>query len=296
MLNASGKKILKSIHIILVSIWIGALFIILFMQIIKSSAFDIVDYVPVNKLIFRIFDGVIVNISIAVAISGLVFSLFTNWGFFKFRWIIIKWLSVLLLAAIIIVFAVPSFNGMAALSDTFGVKSYNMVDYLKTEYDVYIYTILQLTILIFIVFISVIKPWGQRKQKIKINRKLVVFIGLISGILLFASILMQYLQLTHYRNLPIHEIDLAKVEDGSYIGQVTFGFEYKVKAIVENHKITNIEILQNRDNFYAKLAEGITYKIIRDQKINSDAITGATTTSKVLIKAIEVAIEGNKNR
>jgi uncharacterized protein with FMN-binding domain len=152
-----------------------------------------------------------------------------------------------------------------------------------------------LILLIFIVFISVIKPWGQRKQKIKINRKLVVFIGLISGIILFASMLMQYLQLTHYRNLPIQEIDLTKVEDGSYIGEVTYGFEYKVKVIVENHVIKNILILQNRDNFYAKLAEGITYKIIKDQTLNSDAVTGATTTSKVLLKAMEVAVEGSED-
>ena len=60
--------------------------------------------------------------------------------------------------------------------------------------------------------------------------------------------------------------------------------------IVENHKIENIEIIKNRDSFYARLAEGITHKIIREQKVNIDAVTGATTTSKILMKAVETAI------
>jgi uncharacterized protein with FMN-binding domain len=106
---------------------------------------------------------------------------------------------------------------------------------------------------------------------------------------------MQYLQLTHYRNLPINEIDLDRVEDGEYVGEANYGFEYKVRVLIKNHQIEDIVILQNRDSFYAILAEGIKFKIIRDQKINSDAITGATTTSKMLMKSIESAIVSSKN-
>jgi uncharacterized protein with FMN-binding domain len=157
------------------------------------------------------------------------------------------------------------------------------------------FTILQLILLIFIVFISVIKPWGQRKQKVKVNRKIVFSAGLIIGVLLTASSIMQYLQLTHYRNLPINEIDLDRVEDGEYVGEANYGFEYKVRVLIKNHQIEDIVILQNRDSFYAILAEGIKFKIIRDQKINSDAITGATTTSKMLMKSIESAIVSSKN-
>ena len=101
---------------------------------------------------------------------------------------------------------------------------------------------------------------------------------------------MQYSQLVHYRNLPIVEVNLSNIEDGEYIGKANYGFEYEVKVYVENHKIENIEIIKNRDSFYARLAEGITHKIIREQKVNIDAVTGATTTSKILMKAVETAI------
>lgn len=52
----------------------------------------------------------------------------------------------------------------------------------------------------------------------------------------------------------------------------------------------NVFLIKNRDSFYARLAEGIKHKIIREQKINIDAVTGATTTSKILMKAVEAAI------
>ena len=292
MLSSTGKKILLSIHIIFVSIWIGGLIVILLIQFTKSDGAINTHLVIVDRMIFTLFDVIIVNVSIAVAISGLVFSMFTKWGFFKFRWIIFKWLSILSLAVFIMAFTGPSINGMAALSDTFGVESYNTPDYLKFEKNVISFTILQLLLLILIVFISVIKPWGQREQKFKVNRKIVVSIGLTTLIFLIVSSIIQYLELSHYRNLPIGAIDLDKVEDGLYFGEAKYGFEYKVKVVVRNHSIKDIVILQNRDSFYAVLAEGIKFKIIREQRINPDAITGATTTSKILMKSIEDAIGG----
>ncbi len=114
--------------------------------------------------------------------------------------------------------------------------------------------------------------------------------GLIAGITLTGSVLAQYLQLAHYRNLAINEIDLYQIDDGYYTGKVDYGFEYTVGVEIENHTIKNIDVIKNRDNFYARLAEGIRYKIAAEQKINLDAVTGATTTSMILLKAIETAI------
>ena len=96
--------------------------------------------------------------------------------------------------------------------------------------------------------------------------------------------------MVHYRSLAIRDIRLERIEDGYYTGSIDYGFEYEVGIQIDNHLIRNIDILKNRDSFYAKLAEGITHKIIGEQKVNLDAVTGATTTSKILMKAIETAL------
>jgi uncharacterized protein with FMN-binding domain len=138
-----------------------------------------------------------------------------------------------------------------------------------------------------------LKPWGQRKLSIQINRKIVLSIGIISGLLIGASAISQYLQLSHYRNLPINELSLDDIEDGYYTGRVDYSFKYEVRVLIENKSIKKVEIVRNRDNHYAILATGITQKIIREQKIDIDAVTGATTTSKIFLKALEQAVKKN---
>jgi uncharacterized protein with FMN-binding domain len=56
--------------------------------------------------------------------------------------------------------------------------------------------------------------------------------------------------------------------------------------------IVGVGVVQNRDSEYARFAEGIIPRVIEKQSPDVDGITGATTTSKCLMKAIETALEG----
>lgn len=90
------------------------------------------------------------------------------------------------------------------------------------------------------------------------------------------------------RQMEIQNVDTKNIQDGEYIGSFSYsGFEYKVKTIVQGHRIADIKILQNRDTKHAKSAEGVISEIIEKQSPNVDAISGATTTSKALMKAVE---------
>lgn len=90
------------------------------------------------------------------------------------------------------------------------------------------------------------------------------------------------------RNMDIQDIDLKKIDDGEYIGSFSYSnFEYKVKTIIRDHKIKDIIILQNRDTKHSKRAEGVIPRIIKRQTPDVDAVSGASTTSKALMKAVE---------
>ncbi len=90
------------------------------------------------------------------------------------------------------------------------------------------------------------------------------------------------------RQMDIQNIDISSLGDGEYIGSFTYsGFEYEVKTIVNDHKIKDIVILHNRDTKHAKKAEGVVPEIIKNQTPDVDAVSGATTTSKALMKAVE---------
>jgi len=94
------------------------------------------------------------------------------------------------------------------------------------------------------------------------------------------------------RQLSIIHIDLQRTKDGSYDGDFTYGnYTYVVKVTVLNHKIERIDIINNRDTGPAKAAEGVIPRVIEQQKNDVDAVSGATTTSKALLKAIERALQ-----
>lgn len=96
------------------------------------------------------------------------------------------------------------------------------------------------------------------------------------------------------RETTFDEIDVANVSDGIYIGEYDVNFIYaKVEVTVENGKIVSISILEHR-NERGKSAETVIEKIIEKQKIDVDAISGATNSSIVIKKAVENAFKGEQ--
>lgn len=89
----------------------------------------------------------------------------------------------------------------------------------------------------------------------------------------------------------INTIDIQKVEDGTYEG------EYKttmVKAIVKvsakNKVITQLDIVKH-DCGLGKKAEKITNNVLKAQSLQVDTISGATLSSRVILKATQNALD-----
>lgn len=111
------------------------------------------------------------------------------------------------------------------------------------------------------------------------------------GVFYFTYIATNNRILEEVRNTEIKDIDLTQVADGDYIGDFSYSKSYcKVEVTVKNHKIEDIKILKNSKSAHGKKAEAVISKIIEEQKNNVDVISGATTTSKALLKAVESAL------
>ena len=92
-------------------------------------------------------------------------------------------------------------------------------------------------------------------------------------------------------NIVITDIDISKILDGTYTGECNVDFIYaKVEVIVKAGAIIKINLIEHKNGKGAP-AEKITQDIIRKQKLDVDAISGATNSSKVIKKAIENALE-----
>jgi len=85
--------------------------------------------------------------------------------------------------------------------------------------------------------------------------------------------------------------DLTIVTDGVYRGNYTVGpARAALDVIVQNHRIIRIEIIEPAGNPGNSPARKIINQIIKRQSLNIDAVTGATATSKAVLKAVENAL------
>ena len=92
------------------------------------------------------------------------------------------------------------------------------------------------------------------------------------------------------REIHIQDIDISEAEDGVYVGEYDAGYIYaKVEVTIENGIIAELRILEH-GNERGEAAEGITEEIKRQQKLDVDAVTGATNSSNVIKKAVQNAL------
>ena len=130
----------------------------------------------------------------------------------------------------------------------------------------------------------------------KISRKkiilsIVIFIftiGLIEGAVYLKNVA-DYKQAV--KETTFDEINISDVSDGVYIGEYDVNFIYaKVEVTVQNGEITDIIILEHRHE-HGKAAETVINEIVDEQRIDVDAVSGATNSSIVIKKAVENALK-----
>ncbi|AAK80711.1 uncharacterized protein with FMN-binding domain [Clostridium acetobutylicum] len=119
-----------------------------------------------------------------------------------------------------------------------------------------------------------------------------VSIGLVVGVRYFVSVKNYQ---NKVRDTEIREVALSKVKDGNYIGSYDADFvQAKVKVEIKCHRITSIKLLEHKTE-RGKRAEVIPYMVVKAQSLKVDTITGATNSSKVILKSIEKALEKGEN-
>jgi uncharacterized protein with FMN-binding domain len=132
---------------------------------------------------------------------------------------------------------------------------------------------------------------GNRRVAIKIITG-VIIVSLAVGIYFAANYVYQ---LSEYKkriaDISISNINLSKIPDGSYTGSYdAIMIAAKVQVTISDHTIKDVKILYHK-NERGKKAEVIVNEIKSAQSLKVDTITGATNSSKVILKAVQNALQ-----
>ena len=97
--------------------------------------------------------------------------------------------------------------------------------------------------------------------------------------------------LNYISEIELTTPDISGIQDGVYNGVFeTPALSAEVDVIVEDHRIIEI-LINNHNHGRGADAERITEEVIINQSVEVDAISGATNSSLVILKAIQNALE-----
>ncbi len=128
----------------------------------------------------------------------------------------------------------------------------------------------------------------------KKSKKVLLIIFILVLIMFIVGKIAIVNMIRNVQHISVSMPDLSNIQDGNYIGEYSITPVYvKVEVTVNNHQITSIAILQH-DNGLGSTAESIVNDVVEEQSLDIDAVSGATVSSKCILKAVENAIENSK--
>lgn len=158
-LNRSQQNLLKTFHLIASSIWMVC---VITMTLLPYIAKDITngDELYMYNLIYHFIDIYIVTpAAIVTLITGLIYSIYTKWGFFKHGWLIYKWIVTFVVIIAGTFYLGPMVTEMLEITNIKRIEALNDPYY---QYGVTVgiwSSIFITTSLIIAVVVSVYKPW-----------------------------------------------------------------------------------------------------------------------------------------
>ena len=91
--------------------------------------------------------------------------------------------------------------------------------------------------------------------------------------------------------MQINNVDLNSLSDGTYRGSFRgYRWSNSVEVVIESNRIADIRITEKHRFHREELIQELTSRIIDEQSIDVDTVSGATVSSKAFLKAIENAL------
>ena len=166
-LTTKGLKWLKGFHLLAVSCWVGGALSLILLYFLKEGVTDGGVLYGINKSIHHVDNAIVVIPgAIGCLFTGLIYSLFSNWGFFKHTWLTFKWIVTLVAIIFGTFFLGPWETAMMEISGKIGMSSWGNAAYLYNQKMNLLFGSMQVTILMITIFISILKPWKKKHPEL----------------------------------------------------------------------------------------------------------------------------------
>ncbi len=166
-LTLSQQKMLKTVHLIAVSIWLSNVVALLFLPLVSRNITSGDELYMYNVMYHFIDMFLLTPAAILTLVTGLIYSIFTKWGFFKHGWLVYKWLATLFIIITGTFYLGPMVTKLLGIVDIKRLDALQDQYYLQGETIGLYAAIINSLLLIIAVVVSVYKPWKNIRKTAK---------------------------------------------------------------------------------------------------------------------------------
>jgi uncharacterized membrane protein len=152
-LNKSGMQWMRVLHAFSVSIWFGSVVCIFGLAVICFFHLNENVFLTIAPLVPKLYQKIVMPAAIFTIIQGIIYGFFTGWGFFKNKWILFKWISVLLIIMC---------TGLGSIGQMFSVLASVEAAHFSGGFAdgglVLLFISLQILFMLIMIILSVFKP------------------------------------------------------------------------------------------------------------------------------------------
>lgn len=161
-ISAKGQKWLKAFHILFACLWVGGA-ISVNLMLFFLTADDGMQLYGINESINFIDIWIIIPGNLGIILTGIIYSLFTHWGWFKHKWVTVKWCIAVYGMVFGTIWLGPWAGSLEHISEIEGLKALTNDVYRNNIMMLYGWGSFQAATIVFAAFISTLKPWKKRR-------------------------------------------------------------------------------------------------------------------------------------
>jgi uncharacterized membrane protein len=164
-LGKNGMRTLKVLHLFTACLWLGGSFGLNLMLLLPWEPGGDAGLVSYGEACKFVDDFVVIPGAVGCLVTGLLFSVLSHWGFFKHRWVAVKWALTVLCVLFGTFFLGPRVNAQPGIALEAGLSALTDPAYLANRQGLVATGPIMLLLIAFMVAISVYKPWKAAREK-----------------------------------------------------------------------------------------------------------------------------------
>lgn len=164
-LTAFQQKLLKTIHLITASVWLSSVMTLMLLPVISKKITTGDEFYMYNLVYYFIDMFILTPAAVFTLLTGLIYSVFTKWGFIKHGWLVYKWIITLFIIITGTFYLGPLVEKLLEISNDKRLAALEDQFYLQGEMIGIYASVINYVLLILAVIVSVYKPWKNLKKE-----------------------------------------------------------------------------------------------------------------------------------